>query len=198
MQSTKRTGTYNYHIVSHASANLQHRRHARPTSHLLDADFSASATKQICGVLTVNQTGGLQQKGCHLRFSLKEYRGSAWVAVQQHFSDSWLCGRLFLRSNGEGRVGMPPGFNPGHEGILWRKIPKLAVKAVKEMWSNIPLNYNELLWNGDNGLVWHFFLPLCFASLFARSVSEGSWPMVTHTCVCVCVWPCLIDSPFKC
>lgn len=54
MQSTKRTATYNYHIVSYASENLEHHWHARLTSHLLDADFPASATKQICEVLTVN------------------------------------------------------------------------------------------------------------------------------------------------
>lgn len=52
--------------------------------------FSASATKQICRVLTVNYTGGLQYKGCHLRS-----RGSAWVAVRQCFSDGWLSGHVF-------------------------------------------------------------------------------------------------------
>lgn len=32
--------------------------------------------------------------------ALKERRGSVWVAVEQHFSDSWLSGQLFVRSGG--------------------------------------------------------------------------------------------------
>lgn len=78
MQSTKTTGKYNYHIVtSHASENPEQPRARRQTSHLWDADFSASTTKQICRVLTVNYTGGLQHKGCHLHFAQNELRGSA-------------------------------------------------------------------------------------------------------------------------
>lgn len=190
MQSTKTTGTYNYYIVtSCASKNLEHRWHV---GRLLTGGMQIFLPPQQNKSAECWQLITLE--GCSIKAAVFALLKTSWEAQREWQSDNVSVTADELNISYEAKETWTLlEFNPADEGILWYKIPRHALSSRNKSVQTGPgimINYSYL--HACLSVCWGKKNRLYFFSIFAYSVSDGSWPILTH--MCVCIWPWRIDS----
>lgn len=125
MQSTKTTGTYNYHIVtSHASENPEHRWHV---GRLLTCGMQIFLPPQQNKSAECWQLITLE--GCSIKAAIFILLRTSWEAQREWQSDNVAVTADYLDTfsyDAKEETRTLLKFNPANEAILWYKIPKYA------------------------------------------------------------------------